>query len=495
MKEISKRGAPSGARTYKRGKESLDLGPNGYERRRRARSAERKQRREVYATRRRWAIRVALALCALVVAFIVGRSLFGGDEIAGGVRVGEVDVGGMTKDEARAAVERHAASAFDEVKLGDEGSVSGEQLGVKVGAGEAVEEAYAVGRRGWVGGRLLATTRSNLAGVQVDTDVTYDKEAARAAVEKLAGEFRQEPQNASFSVTDEGKIEVTKASEGRVLDQERTLENLDNALTNLSNDVPLAEGDAPKPSVTTNEIENLRPTEMIGDYKTDFLWDTNPNRQANMELAANAVNDTVVAPGEVFSFNELTMDLDYEEAKTFSEGGVAYANGGGLCQVSSTLYMAANYAGLEIVERHPHFAVLPYIKPGFDATVWFGDEGGWGVLDMKFRNTTDGYLLIREWVDEDGFLNAKIYGRPTGKTVEMSTEKIYEDTSRGIKWSTYKKVTNEDGEVIRDGLLYSHVYGYNPPAPDGPHYDTSAPRVAGWNDPTNTTGWAPVPGQ
>ena len=490
MKEISRRGEPRVARTHERGRADAGSSPNGYESRRSARTAERKQRQEVYAARRRWALRVGLVLCALIAVLLVVRALFGGDEIAGGVRVGEVDVGGMTKSEAKAAVERHAASAFDEVKLGEEATVSGEELGVKVGAAEAVEEAYAVGRDGWMGGRLFETARSNLGGVQVDAEISYDKEAAAAAVERLAGEFRREPRNASFKVTDKGEIEVTKAEEGRVLDQEGTLENLDGALTNLSNEVRLAEGPAPKPSVTTDEIEKLRPTEMIGDYKTDFLWDTNPNRQANMKLAAQAVNDTVLAPGEVFSFNELTMDLDYEEAKTFSDGGVAYADGGGLCQVSSTLYMAANYAGLEIVERHPHFAVLPYIKPGFDATVWFGDEGGWGVLDMKFKNTTDGYIVIREWVDEKGFLNAEIYGRPTGKKVEMRTEKIFERPQVGIKWATYKTVTNEDGEVIQDGLLHDYIYGYNPPSPEGgAHYDTSAPRVAGWNDPTNTTGW------
>src|SRR3712207_8632297 len=62
------------------------------------------------------------------------------------------------------------------------------------------------------------------------------------------------------------------------------------------------------------------------------------------------------------------------------------------------------------------FRSLPYIKPGFDATVWFGDEGGWGVQDMKFKNTTDGYILIREWVDEDGFLNAEIHGQDRKST-------------------------------------------------------------------------------
>jgi len=490
MREISKKGGRRDARGYEHGNKAPGFGPEGYEGRRSARSAGRAHKREVYVTRRRYAAIGAVALCALIALAVVGYDLFGGEEITGGVSVGEVDVGGMTKEEARAAVERHAFAAFDEVKLGDEATVPGEELGVKVDAAAAVDEAYGVGRRGWVGGRLFEVARSHLAGVRVDPEVRYDEAAARVAVEKLADEFRSEPQNASFRVTDDGKVEVTEAKEGRVLDQEGTLENLDGALTNLSNEVPLAEGKAPEPSVTTEEIENLRPTEKIGEYKTDFLWDSNPTRQENMKLAAEAVNDTVLAPGEVFSFNELTMDLDYGQAKTFSAGGVAYADGGGLCQVSSTLYMAANYAGLEVLERHPHFAVLPYIKPGFDATVWFGDEYGYGVLDMKFKNTTDGYVVIREWVDEKGFLNAEIYGRPTGKKVEMRTEKVFEDPARGIKWATYKTVTNEDGEVIRDGLLHDYVYGYNPPAPEGgPHYETSAPRVAGWNDPTNTTGW------
>jgi hypothetical protein len=155
------------------------------------------------------------------------------------------------------------------------------------------------------------------------------------------------------------------------------------------------------------------------------------------------------------------------------------------------MYMAAQYAGLEIVERHPHYAVLPYIKPGFDATVWFGDEGGWGIMDMKFKNNTDAYIVVREWVDDNGFLNAEILGQPTGKKVEMRTKKIWERPQVGIKWATYKKVTDEDGKVLFDGLIHTYIYGYNPPVPEGlPHYDTSAPRVAGWPDPTNTTGWA-----
>jgi len=477
MSETRQRGGPEAAR--RRRDASIRRAPK-----------KRPPHRKVYATRRRRALTVALGICGLLVVVAAGNYLFGGDGIHRGVEVGGLDVGGMSKEEARQAIERQAAATFEKIDFGSEGfSASGEELGITVDAASAAEEAYSVGREGWTGQRVFEILRAYLAGVQVDTEIEYKQEAARAVIERVAREYYRAPQDATFRVTDDGRVEVKEAENGRALDEQGTLTNLDRALANLSAEVPIA-ADHPKPDVSSEEIEKLKPEKVIGEYKTDFLWDSNPSRKANMKLAAEAVNNTVLAPGEVFSFNELAAPLEYKKAKTFSDGGVGFANGGGLCQVSSTLYMAANYAGLEIVERHPHYAVLPYIKPGFDATVWFGDEGGWGVQDMKFKNTTDGYILIREWVDEHGFLRAEILGQPTGKKVEMHTEKVWERPQVGIKWATYKKVT-KDGKVLQDGMIYDYIYGYNPPIPDNlPHYDTNAPRVAGWADPTNTTGWA-----
>jgi vancomycin resistance protein YoaR len=417
----------------------------------------------------------------------------GDDEIAGGVSVGSVDVGGMSRAEAEKTVKSDAAATFKKISFGtgeDGFTVSGEDLGVEVNAAQAVDEAYTLGRRGGVFQHISDAARSRLGGMQVALVAGYDKDKAEAALAKAADGYNQEPQNASFDVTDDGKVEVEEAQNGRVLDQDATLANLEGSLKNMSGSVAIAQGQPPKPDVTTAEVQSYKPEEVIGKFQTDFLWDSNPNRKYNMRLAASAVNNTVLKPGETFSFLEHTKTLKYKEAKTYSNGGIGVANGGGLCQVSSTVYMAANYAGLEIVERHPHYATLPYIKPGFDATVWFG-ENGWGAQDMRFKNTTDGYVVIREWVDDKGILNAQILGKPTGKKVEMSTKKIYEDPVRGIKWNTYKKVTDKDGKVIQDGLMYTYNYSWNPPVPaNAPHYKTTAPRVGGWPDPTNTTGWA-----
>ncbi|WP_166178816.1 VanW family protein [Rubrobacter tropicus] len=447
-------------------------------------------RRSRYARRRGFAV-VTMVACFLLVGFLLVDLLGSEGDIQRGVRIGDVDVGGMSKDEARGAVERNASETFEEISFGtgpDAVSMNAEDLGVRVNTDAAANEAYAVGRGG-----LFEKIGSYFGTTQVDLEAGYDREAAQATVDRIAGDFNREPKDATFTVADSGDVVVQEAKNGRMLDEQATLANLEGALQNMSGRVPLAEGPAPEPEITTAEIQKSKPEQVIGEYQTDFRWDSNPNRKENMKLAAGAVDNTVVKPGEVFSFNELAAELDYKEAKTFSNGGVGIDNGGGLCQVSSTLYMAAQYAGLEIVEREPHYAVLPYIKPGFDATVWFGDEYGNGAIDVRFKNTTEAPILIREWVDDEGFLNAQILGQPTGKKVQMTTEKIFEDTTRGIRWDTYKKVT-ENGEVTYDDMIHTYTYSYNPPPPeDGPHYDTSAPRVAGWDDPGNTTGWAEVP--
>ncbi len=228
---------------------------------------------------------------------------------------------------------------------------------------------------------------------------------------------------------------------------------------------------------------------LLGEFFTDYAWDPDPGRQSNLKTASEAINNTRLEPGETFSAISVLEGLDYQPAKVFANGGVDYTEGGGLCQVSSTLYMAANYAGLEIVERNAHYAELPYIRPGFDATVWFG-ENGWGALDMQLRNNTDGDILLRQHVNEDGFMVAQVYGeKPTGKVVSMESEKVSESPSRGIEWATYKTVKDNNGRVIEDGLMFETLYSYNPPTPPEIKHETYEPRGSGWVDTGNTTNW------
>ena len=256
-----------------------------------------------------------------------------------------------------------------------------------------------------------------------------------------------------------------------------------------------SENQAPSASTreaaSSEEASGHEPDVLLGEFFTDYAWDPDPNRRSNLKTASKKIDGTILAPGETFSaLDTLGPPEDYEVAKVFANGGVDRTEGGGLCQVSSTLYMAANYAGLEIVERNPHYAELPYIQPGLDATVWFG-ENGWGALDMRFKNNTDGNIMLREYVNDKGFLVAQIYGeKPTGKRVSMDSEKVEENPNKGIKWATYKTVKDNNGKVLEDGLLFETVYSYNPPTPPEMKHKTNEPRGSGWLDPTNTTGWA-----
>ncbi len=297
-------------------------------------------------------------------------------------------------------------------------------------------------------------------------DVSLNRDRMEQYLGNVYASLTVEPVEADYDING-SQVSVVPGEIGQRIDENQFFEDIEAGIFTGQREyqVPLVENE---PDLTTAEAEDLRPTDMIGDYRTDYMtYDDSPGRIENLEIASNAVNNTLLAPGEVFSFNALAEPLDYKETKVIVQGRVDEAEGGGLCQVSSTLYMAANYAGLDVIERYPHYAELPYIRPGFDATVWFG------ALDMKFENTSSGYVLIQQWVDDDGYVNAAIYGQPTGKEVEMNSKKVATtedaDGKPVTKWVTYQKVAR-DGEVLKNDVLHTDTYKFlKPAAEDAPN--------------------------
>ena len=280
--------------------------------------------------------------------------------------------------------------------------------------------------------------------------VGLDREQLRGVMSDVYEDLTIAPIEAGFRFEDDG-VGVTRSRAGQEIEEEELFDALEAGLFQgeRAYEVPVG---IDEPELTTAQAEELKPTELIGTYRTNYTLssDTSQERVENLRIASDAISGKALAPGEIFSANELLEPQEYYETKVIIEGKEEKADGGGLCQVSSTLYMAANYAGLEIVERHPHAAQLPYIRPGLDATVWFG------ALDMKFENTSDGYLLIREYVAEDGYIYAEIWGRPTGKEVELDSEPEYLGADYS-KWITYKKV-KENGKVVEDDVLHTDTY-------------------------------------
>ena len=398
-----------------------------------------------------------LFLCAVVSTVVAVDYWANIGEIHRGVEVDSVSLGGKTPEEAREVLEEHT-DALGEIRVtadSEEFAFATEELGVNFDVTGVVERSYAAGRQGGVLQRLGDRIKANAGTVRVPLVVDQDRERLRDGLSGVFAALAVEPTEAGFEV-DSTEISVTESRIGQKVDEEKLLDDFEAGLAEgrREYEVPIVADD---PQLTTEEAEGMKPTELLGSYRTDYLVvPDDGTRVENLGISSGAVDETLLAPGEVFSMNEKVASLDYNEAKVIVNGAETKADGGGLCQVTSTLYNAANFAGLDVLERTPHSAQLPYIRPGMDATVWWGGPGEEDDLDMKFRNTTDGYLLLREYVAEDGYVHAEIWGRPNDVDVEMRSEPTDMGES-GSEWVTYQKV-EKDGEVLFDGVLHEDSY-------------------------------------
>ena len=163
---------------------------------------------------------------------------------------------------------------------------------------------------------------------------------------------------------------------------------------------------AADPSLKLADWSRVFDIAVLGGFDVPLRDD--PGERTNILLAANAVDNVTLAPGQTFSFNDIvgerTSERGYEDGLMFNNGAVVRGTGGGICLVATGLYNAALNAGLEIDERHPHSGLVSYAPPGCDAGIYFGSE------DLKFCNNTTSPLVIRA-VPQDDCVQVRIFGR------------------------------------------------------------------------------------
>ena len=208
------------------------------------------------------------------------------------------------------------------------------------------------------------------------------------------------------------------------------------------------------PSVTTNMIGTEAFPDLLAKYSTNYnAKDT--DRTTNLRLAAEKINGTVLMPGETFSYNtvvgERTIAAGYKEAAMYQNGEVVDGLGGGICQISTTLYNAVLYSNLEIVERRNHQFVPSYSKAGRDATVVYGS------IDFRFKNTRNYPVKILCTVS-GGVAKCEIYGLKENPDYDVEiTSRVTETTSTSIKSETYKTV-RQNGQVISSERINKDTY-------------------------------------
>ena len=208
------------------------------------------------------------------------------------------------------------------------------------------------------------------------------------------------------------------------------------------------------PKVTTNMIGTEAFPDLLSSFSTKYnARDT--DRTTNLKLAANKINGTVLMPGETFSYNQVvgarTIAAGYKEAPIYVQGQVVDGLGGGICQITSTLYNAVLFANLEIVERSNHQFVPSYVSASRDATVVYGS------IDFKFKNNRN-YPIKLICSVANGIANFQIFGLKTENDYEVTISSYETGRTSNAIYSEAYKILKKNGKVVVRQLLSRDVY-------------------------------------
>ncbi len=288
-----------------------------------------------------------------------------------------------------------------------------------------------------------ALNNKNYNGVYYDIP-TYDKYPDEINVDKIHDEIYKEVKNAYYTV----EPRMVYPEEVGV-DFAESVETIKEQIASEKKSEYYVELKYTPAEITVNDIGVEAFPDQLATFSTAYV--NNQNRTTNLILASNKINGTVIMPGETFSYNtvvgERTIAAGYRNAAIYENGQVVDGLGGGICQVSSTLYNSVLYANLDVVERSNHMFLTTYVGGGRDATVAYGS------LDFKFKNNRDYPVKIVSSVG-GGYCTVSLYGlkKDDDYTVEVVTKKTGSRT-----YQTYKNLY-QYGQFIGSVLVSTDTY-------------------------------------
>ncbi len=278
----------------------------------------------------------------------------------------------------------------------------------------------------------MLTVRHVEEGGQSRLELVFDPSLLRHGLETIANEVNREPQNARFYFDDETRqlVLIQSATIGRKLDVEASIQAINQALLRGEHTVTLVVQETPPAVRDDATAESLGIRELVGSAVT-YFYGSSAARIQNIETAAARFHGVLIAPGETFSMGkvlgDVSLDNGYAEALIIYGGRTIKGVGGGVCQVSTTLFRAVFFAGYPIVERHSHAYRVAYYEQtasgdvdptlaGLDATVYFP------LVDFKFTNDRPYWLLMETYVNAAARrITWKLYSTNDGRQVEWST--------------------------------------------------------------------------
>lgn len=462
----------------------------------------------------KWVLVTAGALAILILLFaVLTVYTYAHGDIFPGVSAGGVKLGGMSEEEAVAALDSSCDVRYSDATLTVEledivkRDVTAKELGVKFSSAQTARDAIAAGHEGGFFRRIGDVLSIVFGGREIDIAVIVDETVAGSLMAELA-KYDVAPVDASYTIEEEKMLVLHPRTDGKKLDTDALMQSITDRFLNedysllhaertVTESVALdmdkvyaevhkevtdayleksSEGNKivphvvgvdfdleaakiayektpgeviripltlTQPKVLTKHLEVNLFKYCLAEVETHF----SPKKVArteNVRLSASLINGTVLNPGEEFSYNKTvgprTAERGFKEASIFSQGEVVDGIGGGICQTSSTLYMAAVKANMKITERTNHSFYVDYAPKGEDATVVYGS------LDFRFKNTS-AYPIKIVATSKNNYIRVKLMGTEPD---EVRTVKLTKKTHSTTPYTTREKQTSELAAGVRE---------------------------------------------
>ena len=418
-----------------------------------------------------------LILCFIIVFQKESYANSNKSKIYNNIYIENIDMSGLTKEEAIDKLKESIYCNKEINFLYDENiyPLSFDFIELNYNIEDTVEKAFNIGRNKNIVDNTKIKINLKLGDkINFRLEPKYNNEKINDYIEILCSQINKEPVDATINI-EQDNIKVTDEVIGIKINKDTIRETIIDKIDELDFNETSIPINIIKPKYTYENLSKIN--SVLGSYKTKFNL-SNYNRSNNIYIATNKTNNILLNNNEEFSFNNIigqrSEQAGFKEAPVIINGEMQSGLGGGICQVSSTIYNAVLYSGLEITEARNHSIPSSYIEKGRDATV------SYGAVDLKFRNNYQYPILIQNKVINDTIVTT-IYGNDRykreidivtelvetipNKTIVKKSSIMYngenfiqEKGRNGYKIKTYRIYKNKNGEISSKEYINESYY-------------------------------------
>ena len=372
--------------------------------------------------------------------------------IAKNIFIEGIDVSNLTKEEAINYVNENVI--LGELQLnynGETNVISPDEIDLKYNTSEVVDEAYHYTKTDSYFENVKRFFDLNKNSKNLEIKSLYNENKLSEKIQNISDSINVDMKNAKVYISDSGNISTSSATIGKELDIASTKESIYDAIKNKDYKSIDLKVNIKEPKISTEAVKSVNT--LLAEFSTKFST-KDSNRVTNVVLSAKATSDVLLMPGEEFSYNNLTgkrtTSNGYKDAPVIINGKLEQDVGGGVCQVSSTLFNSVLYSGLDVTSRRNHSLKSSYVSIGRDAMV---SDGG---SDFRFKNPYSHPVYIKNTVS-NGVITSKIYGNISDK--KNISIKVEPYTTEGLDAAkTYIEYKDSNGKVIRTQYISNSVY-------------------------------------